>query len=287
MSGKNSVATIGYGYVGKGMRKIFPDALIYDPFYLDSNTKESINLNCGLAVICVPTPPKGMKEQKVNEDEEVFREVDLSYIEDVLSWLNVPHILIKSTVPPGTTARFDALWQKKFADKSNTAGICMSPEYMGESKYFVPERYPNPTDPRAHEFVIIGGRDVVADEVIKYFAKEMGPTKTYFKCSSTEAECIKYMENTWGAMKVTFMNEWFEVCKSVGASFYSVREGWALDNRVEKNHTMVFEDNRGFAGKCYPKDLLGLIAQAEKNNYEPKLLKEVWESNKRFRKLNK
>ena len=88
-------------------------------------------------------------------------------------------------------------------------------------------------------------------------------------------------------MKVTFVNEWFEICKKFGASFNSVREGLLLDSRIEEMHTTVFEHKRGFGGKCYPKDLIGIIAESEKRGYEPKLLKEVWETNKQMLKLNK
>jgi len=52
-------------------------------------------------------------------------------------------------------------------------------------------------------------------------------------------------------------------------------------------HTAVFKDKRGFGGKCFPKDLLGIINQTEKKGYSPDLLKEVWESNKRFLTMNK
>ena len=54
------------------------------------------------------------------------------------------------------------------------------------------------------------------------------------------------MENTWGATKVIFANEWFDICKRFGASYNTVREGWVLDSRVERMHTTVFEDKRGF-----------------------------------------
>lgn len=279
---KNKVAIIGYGYVGKAMHKIFPDAYVYDANLSEHQNeilKFQINKECGLAIVCVPTPPKGMSGvQKVNEDENNFLEVDLSIIEDTIAWLEAPLILIKSTIPPGTTDYLIEKYGKR---------ICFSPEFIGEGHYYTPPQYPDPEDPRKHDFMIIGGNKEIADEILTYFIEKLGPAKTYFKCSSKEAECIKYIENTWGAQKVTFANEWHEICKAFGVSFNTVREGWILDSRVEKMHTAVFENKRGFGGKCFPKDLLGIIAASEKVGYEPKLLKEVWESNKRMLKLNK
>lgn len=278
---KNKIAIIGYGIVGKGMHKIFPDAITYD--ITDFSSKEEqetaqhiINQTCGLAIICVPTPPKGMQEQRVDEFESEFRPVDLKAVYDVVNWLKIDNTLIKSAIPPGTLDKIDNI---------NNGNFCVSPEYLGESKYYTPYDSLDPKDARQHPFMVIGGSSEACDSILAFFTQALGPTKFYYKCTAVEAELIKYMENTWGAMKVTFMNEWFEICKVYKASFYSVREGWALDPRVEKNHSMVFENDRGFAGKCYPKDLLGIIAASEKKGYNPKLLKEVWNTNKRMRKL--
>lgn len=295
MSDKKKVAIIGYGYVGKAMHKIFPDALVYDPalFITDNDgnknkldvngvnvaSENEINEKCSLAIVCVPTPPKGMREQRVRDDEDEFLEADLGIVKDTISWLDTPLILIKSTIPPGTTDRLIHIY--------DTQKICFSPEYIGEGKYYVPPKYPDPEDPRKHDFMIIGGEEKVCDEILAYFIERLGPAKTYFKCSAVEAECVKYMENTWGAMKVTFCNEWFEMCQRFGASYNTVREGWLLDSRVERMHTAVFTGKRGFGGKCYPKDLLGIIATAEGCGYEPKLLKQIWNTNKEMLKKNK
>lgn len=301
------IAIIGYGVVGKGMEKIFPDAYIYDHKYIyspeeqtnisgivpsykstapdNARTLEIINRECGLAIICLPTPPHGMKEQRVDEDENKWREVDLSVIESVLVKLRVPNVLIKSAVPPGTT---DMLSTKYgwLEDGVMPVNICVSPEYLGESTYYVPPQYPDPRDARQHSFMVIGGSSEGCDKILSYFVERLGPSKFYYKCTAVEAELIKYMENTWGAMKVTFANEWFEICKAFGASYYSVRQGWALDPRVEPMHTMVFERKRGFGGKCFPKDLLGIIASSEKRGYDARLLKQVWITNKEMLKKN-
>ncbi len=71
-----------------GVLMIFILVFHYDISF-DSNSKEEIN-QCDLAVVCVPTPSK--------EDGSC----DISIVEEVISWLDVPVIIIKSTVPPGT-----------------------------------------------------------------------------------------------------------------------------------------------------------------------------------------
>lgn len=268
---KNKVAIIGHGYVGKAMHKIFPDALIYDtnPFEA-KNTMAEINRDCGLAIICVPTPMK--------DGDTEFASVDTSIVENVLKEVDTPLVLIKSTVPPGFTESAN----KKFGDGKQ---ICFSPEYVGEGKYWISEwKYMSPTDPRTHEFQIIGGDPVTAEKICNYFVQKLGPEKTYYLISSTEAEIIKYMENCWGAMKVIFAQEFYDLCQKLGASYIKVREGWALDNRVEKMHTAVFVDNRGFGGKCYPKDLNGIVARGDELGVDMSLVKAVLRKNKEITK---
>jgi len=100
---KSKVALIGYGYVGKGMHKIFPDAILYD---IDKGSKDEVNQNAELAIVCVPTP--------IAEDGSC----DASIVEEAVCWLNTPYILIKSTVSPGTTDKF----RKKFVFLPNILG---------------------------------------------------------------------------------------------------------------------------------------------------------------------
>ena len=285
---KNKIAIIGYGYVGKAMHKIFPDAYIYDIAFEEKlkempddapthpyktlvlknglmiANKESINANCDLAIICVPTP--------MQESENEFKKVDLSIIEEVVGWLETPLILIKSTIPPSTTDRLI---------KETGKNICFSPEYVGEGKYQItPWKYMSPTDPTTHEFQIIGGEKETREKIANCFVSRLGPEKTYYLIDSIEAEIIKYMENSWGAMKVIFANEFYHLCQKFGASYIRVREGWALDNRVERMHTSVFVDNEGFAGKCYPKDLNGIVVAADEVGVDMSLIKSILRKNK-------
>lgn len=277
---KNQVAIIGFGFVGKGMQKIFPDAYVYDrenglKTLGENGTKwedgitwanrEAINRDCGLAIVCVPTP------MKFSGDE--FPAADTSIVEEVVGWLEAPYILLKSTVPPSTTERLRKETGKK---------ILFSPEFIGEGKYQVtPWRYPDPTNPLTHEFVVIGGPEKERDDVCQYFVNRLGWEKTYYLISSTEAELVKYAINTWLSMQVIWSNEFASLCKKLGASWNRVREGWAMDNRTSKSHTAVFDDE-GFSQKCLPKDINALIARADEVGIDLSVLKAVTRKNNKI-----
>jgi nucleotide sugar dehydrogenase len=262
------------------MYKVFPDAYVYDPNIEFAHlpvaepvhfvSQRTLNAECEMAIVCVPTPMQ-------NCDDE-FKPVDVSIVEEVVSWLETPLILVKSTIPPGTTERLERRTGKN---------ICFSPEYVGEGKYHISEwRYMSPTDPRKHDFVIIGGRPGVRDMVAELFLQRLGPEKFYYLIDAVEAEIIKYMENCWGAIKVIFAAEFFDLSRKLGASYVRVREGWALDNRVERMHTAVFPNHPGFGGKCYPKDLNGIVHCADLAGADLSLIKAVLRKNEQLRRCN-
>ncbi len=266
----SKIAIIGQGYVGKAFKRFTEnhyEIVSYDPAVNPKYDKRLID-SCDLAVVCVPTPPA--------KDGAC----DVSVVEDAVKKIDVPLILIKSTVVPGTTDGLSRKYKKT---------ICFSPEFVGESKYFHPYWKEIIESP----YVIVGGEDGAASEIMAMHEVIMGPTKTYFRCTNLEAELIKYLENSFFATKVTFVNEFYEIVRKFGADWYRVREGWLLDPRINQMHTSVFwnnrsktakSDTRGFGGKCYPKDVSAIIKASQEVGYEPLLLKQVLKANTKFRK---
>src|SRR3990167_1566311 len=97
MSAVTSVGIIGDGHVGRAMRKLFPDAVVYDEPKLKeahpSNWEQVLEVNrlainsCDIAFVAVPTPNnrKGL--------------LDISIVEEVVGWCESDVIVIdrKST----------------------------------------------------------------------------------------------------------------------------------------------------------------------------------------------
>lgn len=215
--------------------------------------------DCDFAVVCVSTPP------------DMDGGCDTGNVFDAVRQVPTERILLKSTVPPGTTDHLAEATGKL---------MCFSPEYVGESSYQHPF-WADSAD--LVPFVIFGGQPHARGFFIDALLPVLGPSKVYFQCSAREAEVIKYMENTFFATKVTFVNEFFEICRIFGADWHTVREGWLLDPRVEPMHTAVFTSARGYSGKCLPKDTDAIIHAATRAGYRPELLVEVARSNTRFR----
>ncbi len=279
------IAVIGHGYVGDAIFKFFGnhfDTCVVDPKYTDFEAKKLEANDCDLAIVCVPTP--------MSEDGSV----DLSFVESTLEWLTKPLVLIKSTIPPGTTdylkEKFktkETIEEPEYAEEVVTPRrIVFSPEYIGEGNYFIPfwKDYPHPKEMQYHSFQIMGGDRKDAREVLEYFQKVTGPEARYHVTDAKTAELCKYMENAYIATKVTFCNEFANIAEAFGVDYGELRELWLLDGRVGRMYTSVFKDARGFGGKCLPKDVNGIVQQTKKVGYQPKLIEAVLAVNKEIRK---
>ena len=254
----NRIAIIGAGVVGNGMRNIFPDALLVDPPKGLASYEEARGMKLG--IVCVPSPM------------QIEGACDTSFVEDAVAELETEVILIKSTVTPGTTERLRYATGKR---------LVFSPEYMGESRYWTPACYPQPHDPVGHGFVILGGYSGDCSEIADLFLPKLGPATRFRFMTSREAELVKYAENSFFALKVTFANELRRICDAAGVNYHCVREGWLDDPRVGPMHTAAFRDAPGFGGKCLPKDTMALAEYCRSLGLDPILLDAVLDTNDR------
>jgi len=263
---KMKVGIVGYGYVGKAFHKFFRDhynVIVYDPILGDNSATETQINKCDLAVICVPTPER--------EDGSC----DTTIVEEVISWVDTPIILLKSTVEVGTTDRLIETWAKP---------IVFSPEFAGESKHWTPDGFTN--DVKQTPFFIFGGKKKLCYKLIEIYTPITGPSKIYRVTDPINAELAKYITNTQLAMKVAYCNEIYELCDKLGTNYYEVRDLWLLDPRTTKSHTAVFTGDRGFGGKCFPKDTKALASLGDKVGVDLSILKSVIESNERMLEKN-
>jgi len=264
----DTVAVIGHGYVGRAVAEFFKnkfEVVLYDPLQ-GHNDKTAVN-KAAMALVCVPTA--------MRRDGRA----DTKLVEETLSWLKTPLVVIKSTVPPGTTARLARKHKRQDS-------LVFSPEFIGEGGYPVPhwEGVPHPTDMLLHKTFIFGGEASAVQKVIPFFARVRGAFAEYRTTAATQAELVKYMENCWIAAKVTFCNEFYDIADTFGVSYDELRELWLTDGRVGRSHTLVYPHRRGFDGKCIPKDISALYTAAKDAGYDAKYLSGIIKRNAALRK---
>lgn len=237
----------GYGWVGRAMKAMFPDAWIHDPALGFTETRTA-----DVAFICVPTPLRGGV-------------LDCSIVDQVLRDCHDDLVIIRSTVMPG------------FCDKYPSWNIVFHPEYLGETV-----AHPM-TDQKARSFIILGGRPQNRERAIAIYQRFYNANTTIRQVSLYEAEVIKLTENRAIAFKVAQCQELYDVCQVAHLDYNTIREAvYGDDPRFNLWWTFVYPEQRGFNSKCIPKDVYGWAAWAESLGYTPQLTRTLLEVNERY-----
>lgn len=302
-----SIGVIGQGFVGGSLTTVFAErgetVYVYDklgkcapggtPGFVRQITRDVITPSSitefvrecegtsgfsGVYFVCVPTP--------MYEDGSC----DTSVVEDVLELLAAaPYVadspqriaVIKSTVPPGSTER----WNRQFNDRD--LHVVFSPEFLTEANAV--------NDMREQNRIVLGGPRPYINTVRNVFMRAF-PKIPIIKTSSTTAEMVKYVTNCMLAVKVSFANEIAQICESLdkddlNVDYDKVVEYAKFDRRLGETHWSVpgpvpTHDGRyvrGFGGHCFPKDINALMSVAKSYNIEPIVMKAAWEKNLELR----
>jgi UDPglucose 6-dehydrogenase len=175
-------------------------------------------------------------------------------------------IVIKSTVPPGTTAWLQTLCRRN----GRLVPLTVCPEFLAEGSAVRDFRQP----PQ----VAIGGDDPEAcRRVAGLFGHLDAPIRI---TDSTSAELIKYGVNAFLAMKISFINEIAQLCEFTGADVSSVADGIGTDPRIGR---AFLGAGLGFGGSCFPKDVRALDQAASYHGLSFSLLRAAVEVNQQAR----
>ncbi len=215
--------------------------------------------NFDVSIITVPTPTE---EAKIN----------LKYIKQASEYLGKQlytqrkyHlVVVKSTVPPGTTENLVLKTLKKFSHKKagQDFGICMNPEFLREKSAF--DDFMNP------KVIVIGEYDERSGNSLLDLYK-------YFDCpkyivSVKEAEMEKYVHNLFNAVKITFFNEIRFICSTLGIDADSIFPIVAQSSEGMWNPYYGIKNNGPFNGMCLPKDVQAFLSWARNLGMEMPLL---------------
>jgi len=257
-----NIGIIGQGFVGTATKEGLKDHFTiysYDKFLTDKSNCPDIQEVCHCAKIvfvCLPTPMKKDGSCDLSILESVVEEIDSYKLDNI--------VVIKSTIPPGTTANFNK--------KTKNVQIVFNPEFLTEANYI--------EDFKNQNRIIIGGPRP-ASTIVKNMFRKVFQEVPIIKTGSNTAESVKYFINTFLATKVSFANEFQQICESVDVDYDKVVEYALYDQRLGISHfsTPGPDGRSGFGGSCFPKDINALIYFATELGVKPSVLSAVWEKN--------
>lgn len=264
------IGIIGKGFVGTAVEYGFTcderfkaQIKIYDinPNLSTHSLSETVN-DSDFIFISVPTPSNNDGSINLESLNIVLKKINECIENDCV-------ILIRSTVIPGTSS--------KFSKKYPALNIVFNPEFLTEKN----ANYDFINQSR----IILGGKKELTSRVARLFNMRFNEKIPIIETNFQTAELIKYMNNTFLATKVSFMNEMFLIANKVDADWSKAVEGFILDDRVGASHVNVpgHDGKFGFGGSCFPKDIQALIKFSQDLNIDSKVIQAAWSTNLKVR----
>jgi GDP-mannose 6-dehydrogenase len=219
-----------------------------------------------LSFVCVGTP----SQANGNLDFRYIRRV-CEEIGQALKNKTTRHtVVIRSTILPGTMRNIVIPTLEEYSGKKAGVdfGVCNNPEFLREGSavrdFFQPPK------------TVIGEIDKTSgDTLASLYAKIEAPL---IRTAVETAEMVKYVDNSWHALKIGFANEIGNLCKSFGIDAHQVMNIFCKDTKLNISPAYLMP-GFAFGGSCLPKDLRALGYQAKRKDLQLPILGSILLSN--------
>lgn len=241
------IGIIGQGFVGNAIFQKFKNYFNVLTFDLDNtkcnSTEEEVIEKSEVIFVCLPTP--------MNEDGSCNIDIVIGVIKKINETTKDKIVVIKSTIPPNTTNKLNSIYEN--------ITVAFNPEFLTERNAV--------NDYENQSRIILGGPRPATTKLKQVFSKVF-PKAEIIKTDSTHAEMVKYLTNTFLSVKVSFANEIYQLCDKLNIDYDKVVEYATHDERLGQSHWSVpgHDNDYGFGGHCFPKDLSALISLTKELN---------------------
>jgi GDP-mannose 6-dehydrogenase len=219
-----------------------------------------------ISLVCVGTPSQANGNLDLKYMKRVCEEIG-----DALRDKNTPHLVVlRCTMLPGTTEDVLVPILEKHSGKKVGQGfeVCYNPEFLreGSSVY----DFYNPP-----KIVVGESSSGAGDQLMELYAGIDAPV---IRTSIRVAEMVKYCDNVFHALKVSFANEIGNLCKRMGLDGHEVMAVFCEDRKLNLSPAYL-KPGFAFGGSCLPKDLRALTYQSKRLDLDSPVLNAILASN--------
>jgi GDP-mannose 6-dehydrogenase len=219
-----------------------------------------------ISLICVGTPTSSQGEIDLSHVRLVSRQIG-----EHLGKAAPGHVVVlRSTVVPGTSRNLMVPEIEKTSGRKVGEGwdACFNPEFLREGSSL--QDYDRPSR------VLVGERSAgVGQRVLQLYEKVEAPR---FVSTLEVAETVKYADNAFHALKITFANEVGRVCDALDIDGNVVMEIFRADHKLNVS-PVYLRPGYAFGGSCLPKDLRALTFTARRAGVTVPMLESILPSN--------
>jgi len=205
-------------------------------------------LNSDISMVCVGTPSTPTGHLNLDYIFKVAEGIGAGIAEK--SSFHV--VAIRSTVLPGTAEKVAGIIERK---SGRIAGkdfaVVSNPEFLREGTAVVD--YYNPP------ITLVGSNSREAAELVAGLYSKLSAEVVVADVRT--AEMIKYVSNSFHALKIGFANEVGNICQKLGIDSHKVMEIFAKDHQLNLS-AYYLKPGFAYGGSCLPKDLRALQALA-------------------------
>lgn len=219
-----------------------------------------------LSLLCVGTPSKPNGALDTDSLATVCRQIG-GALREKASWHSV---VVRSTVLPGTGRNIviPTLTAASGKQADFDFGIGSNPEFMREGTAVDDFYHPPKT--------VIG----TAHPRVRCEIEEIYAPCPVIQTSLDVAEMIKYADNSWHALKVTFANEIAQLCKGLSIDSREVMNIFCSDTKLNLSASYL-RPGFSFGGSCLPKDVRALAYKARSLDLDLPVLNAILPSNEK------
>jgi UDPglucose 6-dehydrogenase len=188
-------------------------------------------------------------------------------------------LVIKSTVPPGSTAETIAPFLAAHGRRVGAdVGLANNPEFLREGKAW--------DDVTRPDRIVIGVEDARSRDILTRLHGDFSAPVHVVSWST--GEFIKYLSNTMLAAMISFANDASMIAEAVGG--IDVRTAFQVLHQDRRwsgdpaNMASYVYPGCGFGGYCLPKDTAALLTQARLKGYPSPMLEATLTVNDRIRR---
>jgi GDP-mannose 6-dehydrogenase len=180
------------------------------------------------------------------------------------------HVVVRSTILPGTMVEsvIPALERAAGGVAGRDFGVAYYPGFLRESTAIADDDAPGA--------IVLGKLD--EDTIVKLRALVCRTGVEPIVVDMTTAEAVKYANNAWHAVKVSFANEMGNVCKGSGIDGHEVMRILCRDERLNISPAYLMP-GFAFGGSSLPKDLRALRYKARTIDVDTPVLDAVMSAN--------